>query len=77
MRKIGGRKATFHLTTNDMEEIIKFTRKNYIALGLGLIVYAVYFQFTYAGNRVCDCETTENYSSKTGGAHTVNRFYHK
>lgn len=58
-----------------------FIKKNYIALGLGVISYAVYLLFTFTGNRICDCETTEKV--KSGSSHStyyrggVNRFYHK
>jgi hypothetical protein len=57
-----------------------FIKKNYIALGLGVISYAVYLLFTFTGNRICDCETTEKVKSGSSRAiyrGGVNRFYHK
>ena len=63
-----------------MKNVIEFFRKNYIALGMAAILYIVYLQFTFAGNRICDCETTEKYKSGTGNTvyrGGVNRFYHK
>jgi hypothetical protein len=61
-----------------MERIITFIRRNYIALLIGVVFYAVFVHFTYSGNRICDCETTEKYNPGTSRGHsTVNRFYHK
>jgi hypothetical protein len=59
--------------------MIKFIKENYIALGVAVILYVVYLQFTFAGNRICDCETTEKYApGRTSGHRTgVTRFYHK
>jgi hypothetical protein len=61
------------------ESITAYLKQNYIAIAIGIFFYFVYLQFTFAGNRICDCETTEKYSSATsrGGRIGVNRFYHK
>lgn len=77
MNKDAGKKAIFpHL--NNMETIIKFIKQNAIGLGIGAVFYTVFLVFTYSGNRICDCETTENYKPSTYGRGTsVSRFYHK
>jgi hypothetical protein len=63
---------------NSMEEIYKFFKKNVIAITMGLAIYFMYLYFAYAGNRICDCETTEKYSSsQAAGRGSVNHFYHK
>lgn len=61
-----------------MNRIKDFIKVNYVGLLIGLFFFLLYLQFTFAGNRICDCESTERYNessgSRTGG---VNRFYHK
>lgn len=63
----------------DKEKIIAFLKQNYIALAIGIFFYLVYLQFTFAGNRICDCESTEKYKPASGARSHVgfNRFYHK
>ncbi|WP_235894349.1 hypothetical protein [Flavobacterium zepuense] len=66
-------------------KITTFFKQNYIAIIIGLIFYFIYLQYTYAGNRMCGCETTEKYNASTSAYHRstyrsgagVNRFYHK
>lgn len=60
-----------------MEAIIKFIKGNIIAVIIGLFFYALFLYYTYAGNRMCDCETTEQYNPNQTGNTGVNRFYHK
>lgn len=72
MNKKDGPIVTFH----HLEMIIKFIRQNWIALSIGLFAYSMYLYFTYAGNRICDCESTERSAPAARGT-SVNRFYHK
>lgn len=64
-----------------MDKAIQFIKSNYIAMGVAAVCYVVYLQFTFAGNRICDCETTEKYQSGNNRSAVyrggVNRFYHK
>lgn len=61
--------------------VLNFIKRNYIALLVAGLLYAVYLQFTFAGNKMCDCETTEKSAPgrTTSGHRTVGvtRFYHK
>ncbi|RZJ69338.1 hypothetical protein [Flavobacterium sp.] len=59
-----------------MNKVSDFIRKNYIVLGVASCFFVYYVYSTVAGNRICDCEKTEKYSSTTTRA-GVNRFYHK
>ncbi|WP_243860434.1 hypothetical protein [Flavobacterium poyangense] len=59
-----------------MKNIFDFIKSNVAALVIGLFSFGVYLYFAYSGNRICDCETTESYSS-SGNRSSVNRFYHK
>lgn len=54
-----------------------FFKRNYIALIIGALFYVVYLKFTYAGNRICDCEKTEKYAPLRTGYRGVRTFYHK
>jgi hypothetical protein len=59
-----------------MDKITAFLKNNRISLLIGVFSVGVYFYFALAGNRICDCETTEKYS--TARSHTSrNHFYHK
>ena len=60
-----------------MDDIFKFIRGNIWLIVVGLVVYASFLIFTYSGNRMCDCETTEKYNPTQNGRTSVNRFYHK
>ncbi|ESU29706.1 hypothetical protein FLJC2902T_01800 [Flavobacterium limnosediminis JC2902] len=61
-----------------MDTIYKLIKSNLIAIVIGLFFYLMFLHFTYSGNRICDCESTENYSPNRTGSHVaVNRFYHK
>lgn len=63
---------------NSMEIISKFIKNNIFPIIIGLFFYSGYLYFTYSGNRICDCESTEKYSSsQSGHRSSVNRFYHK
>lgn len=59
-----------------MEIVIKFIKQNWIALSIGMLAYGVYIYFAFAGNRICDCETTERTAPGARNT-TINRFYHK
>jgi hypothetical protein len=77
-----GQAAIIHHLNNrvmNKESIVSFIKQNYIAFAIGVFFYLVYLQFTFAGNRICDCETTEKYRpAATAGTRVgVNRFYHK
>ncbi|MFT3794977.1 hypothetical protein [Flavobacterium sp.] len=60
-----------------MEDIISFIKQNVWLIVVGLAFYATFLVFTYTGNRMCDCEKTENYNPNPHGRTSVNRFYHK
>gem|GEM_PF-444667 len=77
LNKKDGRKATIPHTIN-MGNIIKFIKSNKWALLAGLFFYIVFLKFTFSGNRLCDCETTEKYHAAQSGSRTsINHFYHK
>ncbi|QSW91050.1 MULTISPECIES: hypothetical protein [Flavobacterium] len=59
-----------------MKKITDFVFNNKIALLIGFASIGIYLYFAMAGNRICDCETTENYKS-SGSRTSYNRFYHK
>ncbi|OHT46291.1 hypothetical protein B0A80_06060 [Flavobacterium tructae] len=59
-----------------MKKISDFIYNNAASLAIGFFCFGVYLYFAIAGNRICDCETTENYKS-TGSRTSYNRFYHK
>lgn len=78
LNKKDGLKAIIHLTTISMNNILNFIKNNVWELLAGLFFYAIFLHFTYSGNRLCDCETTEKYNSaQSGNRTTMNRFYHK
>ena len=56
--------------------VLRFIKNNWIALGIGLLAYFLYLYFAFAGNRICDCETTERTGPAARGT-AINRFYHK
>ncbi|MCG2610077.1 hypothetical protein LZZ90_00995 [Flavobacterium sp. SM15] len=61
-----------------METVLQFIKQNRVSLILGLLFYGMYLYFTFSGNRICDCETTENYRPTTSGTRgSINHFYHK
>jgi hypothetical protein len=63
---------------NSMGRVYDFFKKNVISIAVGLVIYFMYLYLAYAGNRICDCETTEEYSSsQSTGRGSVNHFYHK
>lgn len=73
-----GRKQLFTLCQLIMNTIYKLIKNNLIAIALGLFFYLMFLYFTYSGNRICDCESTESYNPNRAGSHVaVNRFYHK
>ncbi|MCC9072154.1 hypothetical protein LNQ49_11235 [Flavobacterium sp. F-65] len=59
-----------------MKVIFDFIKNNLAAVVIGLFCFIAYLYFAYSGNRICDCETTEKYST-SGNRSSVNRFYHK
>ena len=59
-----------------MRTIINFIKENIWMVIAGLVVYASFLFFTYSGNRMCDCETTDSYQPAHNRT-SVNRFYHK
>ncbi|MRX39166.1 hypothetical protein GJU43_07765 [Flavobacterium sp. LC2016-23] len=61
---------------NSMKNIIDFIKNNIAATLIGLFCFGVYLYFAYSGNRICDCESTESYTT-AGNRSSVNRFYHK
>lgn len=60
-----------------MEKIIPFIKNNYLMLLIGLFFYAVFVYYNASGNRICDCESTENYKPNATNRSSINRFYHK
>lgn len=59
-----------------MKNTFDFVKNNLVAIAIGLLCFGVYLHFAYSGNRICDCESTERYSS-SGNRSSINRFYHK
>ncbi|KRD63097.1 MULTISPECIES: hypothetical protein [unclassified Flavobacterium] len=59
-----------------MKRISDFFINNWAPLAIGFFCFGVYIYFALAGNRICDCETTENYKP-TGSRSSYNHFYHK
>jgi len=59
-----------------MKRISDFFNNNWASLAIGFFCFGVYMYFALAGNRICDCETTEKYST-AGSRTSYNRFYHK
>jgi hypothetical protein len=60
-----------------MEKIIPFIKNNYLMLLLGLFFYGLFVYYNATGNRICDCESTENYKPNSTARIGTNRFYHK
>ena len=60
-----------------METFIAYITRNYIAFIAAVLFVGAYLFFSFQGNRICDCEKTEKYSSATTRTGGVNRFYHK
>ncbi|WP_243416334.1 hypothetical protein [Flavobacterium sp. HTF] len=59
-----------------MKKITDFIYNNRAPFLIGLFCFGCYIYFALAGNRICDCETTEKFSS-AGSRTSYNRFYHK
>ncbi|OXA83791.1 hypothetical protein DBR27_04265 [Flavobacterium sp. HMWF030] len=59
-----------------MKNVFDFIKNNLLAAIIGIFCFAAYLYFAYSGNRICDCETTEKYST-SGTRSSVNHFYHK
>lgn len=59
-----------------MEKLTHFIRENKLALILGALFYAYFLYSSVAGNRICDCESTQEYRS-SNVVTTRNHFYHK
>ncbi|AWK03899.1 hypothetical protein HYN56_06510 [Flavobacterium crocinum] len=61
-----------------MNRISDFFANNWAPLAIGFFCFGVYMYFALAGNRICDCETTEKYRPTTSGSRSsYNHFYHK
>lgn len=62
-----------------MEEIKTFILKNKFAFIIAGFAYFMFWYFSYEGNRICDCQSTQKYQNGNTKHHgsTVNRFYHK
>ncbi len=60
-----------------MNKLTEFLKENYLIVLIGLFFYSLFLYYTIQGNRLCDCESTENYRPTQNGHATVNRFYHK
>ncbi|AOC94476.1 hypothetical protein BB050_01345 [Flavobacterium anhuiense] len=77
MKKRDGQTVPTQLM-NNMKKISDFFANNWAPLVIGFFCFGVYIYFALAGNRICDCETTENYKSTTSGSRSsYNHFYHK
>jgi hypothetical protein len=62
----------------DINTIKVFIKDNKWPVLMGLFVYGLFLFFTFSGNRICDCVSTEKYSSNNNSRHVgVTRFYHK
>ncbi|MBN8643048.1 MAG: hypothetical protein J0L86_14645 [Flavobacteriales bacterium] len=60
-----------------MNKLINFLKENYLIVVIGLLFYSLFLYYTVQGNRLCDCESTENYKPTRTGHTSVSRFYHK
>ena len=60
-----------------MKKISDFVTNNWTAFAIGFLCFGAYLYFTIAGNRVCDCEKTENYKPTGSSRSSYNHFYHK
>jgi hypothetical protein len=59
-------------------DIKEFVNKNKWALLIGTCSYVLFLYFSYSGNRICDCQSTEKYNDPSSrGRSSINRFYHK
>jgi len=55
-----------------------FIVNNKWPLLFGIVAFGMFLFFTISGNRICDCVSTEKYSSNTSRGHLgVARFNHK
>ncbi|RZJ52821.1 MAG: hypothetical protein EOO44_10600 [Flavobacterium sp.] len=61
----------------NMNKFSDFTTNNWRAIVIGLFCFGTYIYFTIAGNRICDCETTEKYRASGTARSSYNHFYHK
>ncbi|RKS26414.1 hypothetical protein CLV94_1472 [Flavobacterium endophyticum] len=61
----------------DSSSIKNFIMNNKWSVLIGLFVYGLFLFFTFSGNRICDCVSTEKYSSNNNGRVGITRFYHK
>lgn len=59
-----------------MEKMISFIKNNYLIFIVGVFFYALFIYYNFTGNRICDCESTENYKPSTNRS-SINHFYHK
>ena len=50
---------------------------NLAPIAIGFFCLGVYIYFALAGNRICDCETTEKYRTSGTSRSSSNHFYHK
>jgi len=60
-----------------MDTVLRFIRQNKWGVLLAVLFYSMYLYFTVSGNRICDCETTENYKPTASSRGSINHFYHK
>ncbi|OYU81063.1 MAG: hypothetical protein CFE23_06095 [Flavobacterium sp. BFFFF1] len=61
-----------------MEKGIKLLKNNIPALIIGVFFYGLFLYFSYSGNRMCDCESTEKYRPNNhGGRTSAYHYYHK
>jgi hypothetical protein len=62
-----------------MEDIKTHIVRNKFALIIGVLAYIMFLYFSYEGNRICDCQSTQKYQNGNTSHHgsTINRFYHK
>ncbi|MFB9078341.1 hypothetical protein ACFFLS_16460 [Flavobacterium procerum] len=63
-----------------MKNFSDFIAHNRSAFFVGLFCFGIYMYFTLAGNRICDCETTEKYRTTPSARRSTissHHFYHK
>jgi len=62
----------------DIYSIKNFIANNKWPVLAGILVYGLFLFFTISGNKICDCASTEKYSSNNNNGRVgVARFYHK
>ncbi|AWA28952.1 hypothetical protein HYN48_01990 [Flavobacterium magnum] len=61
-----------------MDRIINFLKQNIPAIVISTFFYGLFLYFSYTGNRMCDCQSTEKYRANQNGSRiSTYHYYHK